>query len=154
MDKAFVSWPSAPLTKSLVERSLSETNPDIQIVSDIHEWDISPQKHRLLQFSTYDQIDHERTLIHPSQCFASSYIIRKALIRKHYLSRTIKLYVTKHPDSLLTKAAPQTFEMELSFADELDELLADDLWELNNSFENGSKQWWILKPLSVVCVKD
>jgi hypothetical protein len=67
------------------------------------------------------------------------------LIRKHFLSRSLHAYVTKHPDSELKNASPKTFEIELSFVDELEELLLDELWELGKELEDGEK-WWILKP--------
>ncbi|BGP52879.1 hypothetical protein JCM8202_003961 [Rhodotorula sphaerocarpa] len=100
-----------------------------------------------LQWSDYDEIDwdavmDERTLV-------NSYAIRKALIRKSHLAHTIALYLSKNPDSPLRRAAPKTFHFTCSFADELDELLMDDLWEVEQSFaetENGAAdKWWILK---------
>jgi len=76
---------------------------------------------------------------------SSSYTFRKTLIRKHFLSRSLHSYVTKHPDSKLKNASPRTFEIELSFVDELEEMLLDELWELGKELEDGEK-WWILKP--------
>lgn len=72
-----------------------------------------------------------------------------SLIRKSHLAHTIALYLSKNPDSPLRRAAPKTFHFTCSFADELDELLMDDLWEVEQSFaetENGAAdKWWILK---------
>ncbi|KIL70673.1 hypothetical protein M378DRAFT_155610 [Amanita muscaria Koide BX008] len=99
----------------------------------------------LLQWSTYDEIDHELTHIYRDQCLSSSYTIRKALIRKHFLSNCIRSYVAKNPSSILTDACPITYEIEISFADELDELWTDELWELAEKLEESSS-WWILKP--------
>lgn len=48
---------------------------------------------------------------------------------------------------MLKTAWPRTYEIEISFADELDELFADELWELGEELGDTQK-WWILKPLS------
>jgi len=137
-----VSWPSAPLTLSLVKQSLQALNIPIIITSSVPPID---ENSFLIQWSSYDQIDHNLTHSHRQNVLSSSYIFRKALIRKHFLSQCIRLYVTKHPTSSLTRATPRTFEFELSFSDELDELWVDDLWELGAELVNSSS-WWILKP--------
>jgi tubulin--tyrosine ligase len=61
------------------------------------------------------------------------------------------LYCSKHPDSCLRFSVPKTFYFDLSFPDELDELLQDDLYEVALAFEedeargDGQEKWWILK---------
>ncbi|KAG8870014.1 hypothetical protein FRB97_000431 [Tulasnella sp. 331] len=109
----------------------------------------------LLQWSTYDDMSHILTLEYsqkPSSrpVLSSSYTIRKALIRKHFLHRTFVNYVAKHPDSILVKAVPRTWSIELAFADELDELWSDELWELGQKLDESPQStavnWWILKP--------
>ncbi|KAG2146582.1 tubulin-tyrosine ligase family-domain-containing protein [Suillus bovinus] len=140
MATAFVSWPSAPLTESLVKRALS--NLPVSIITSlpsIHECS------RLLQWSTYDAIDHDLTHRNPDNVLSSSYTIRKALIRKHYLARCIQSYLTKHLDSILKDTVPRTWDLEISYADELDEMWSDQLWDLGNEIDDSS-QWWILKP--------
>jgi tubulin--tyrosine ligase len=137
-----VSWPSAPLTSSLVTKSLQVLNTPLTLVPSVPPVVGSSS---LVQWSSYDQIDHNLTHSHRQNVLSSSYIFRKALIRKHFLSRCIRSYVTKHPTSSLTRATPRTFEFELSFSDELDELWADDLWELGEELINAPS-WWILKP--------
>ncbi|KAK0465415.1 tubulin-tyrosine ligase [Desarmillaria tabescens] len=141
---AFVSWPSAPLTASLVQKSLSSLNPSPVIVDHLP----NSTKNGLLQWATYDEIDHELTYSHDHNAdfLSSAYTFRKALTRKHFLSRTIHSYITKNPDSILGRAVPKTFELEISFVDELDEILADDLWDLGNILDNDPCRWWILKP--------
>ncbi|KAK7064488.1 tubulin-tyrosine ligase [Favolaschia claudopus] len=137
MFNAFVSWPTAPVTRSLVMKALEPMSPEIVA---------SPSSHSdLLMWSTYDDIDHE--LLHSQRdiVLASSYTFRKALIRKHFLSRCLHAYQLKHPDTELKNASPKTFEIELSFADELEELLLDELWELGKDLDDVDK-WWILKP--------
>ncbi|KAJ7139810.1 tubulin-tyrosine ligase [Mycena epipterygia] len=139
MFNALVSWPTAPVTKSLVINALQSLNPPPAIVPSPVEGE-----HTLL-WSTYDDIDHELVHSHRDTVLSSSYTFRKALIRKHFLSRCLHSYVTKHPESELKNATPKTFEIELSFVDELDEMFLDELWELGQELEDGGK-WWILKP--------
>ncbi|EJF66606.1 hypothetical protein DICSQDRAFT_123228 [Dichomitus squalens LYAD-421 SS1] len=145
---AFVSWPSAPLTNRLVLDALRPLTPT-PTVWDFLSKDTVSSPVRLLQWATYDALDHDLTCSHDpaSRVLSSSYVIRKALIRKHYLSRCIHNYLTKHPDSVLTRSVPRTWELELSFADELDELWSDDLYDLSEQVEKGDpSKWWILKP--------
>ncbi|KAI5897678.1 TTL-domain-containing protein [Schizophyllum commune H4-8] len=138
---AFVSWPTAPFTGSLVLRAIQKLSPPPKVISSLPQ--IGPQT-KLLQWSTYDDMDHELTHLRRPSVLASSYVIRKALIRKHFLSRTIHAYLTKHPDSILKEASPRTYEIEISYADELDEIFADELYDLEQDLEQG--RWWILKP--------
>ncbi|KAJ7783438.1 TTL-domain-containing protein [Mycena maculata] len=136
MFNAIVSWPIAPVTKSLVLNALRGLECTVVPL---------PAGHRNLFWSTYDDIDHELVHSNRDTMLSSSYTFRKALIRKHFLSRCLQSYITKHPDSKLKTAAPKTFEIELSFVDELDEMFLDELWELGKELEGGRK-WWILKP--------
>ena len=61
-------------------------------------------------------------------------------------------HFAKNPDSLLKAAVPCTWSFELAFADELEELWSDELWELGealdkNEFSSDSRStWFILKP--------
>ena len=147
---AFVDWPSAPLTKSLVERALKSLPHTIKIESVLpKDFNSNPPTEKLLQWSTYDSIDHELTAQGLHTVISSSYTFRKALIRKHFLSRTIHSYVTKHPDSPLARAVPRTWEIELTFADELDEMWTDELFDLTEFLEVSGDlkpRWCILKP--------
>ncbi|GAA6047142.1 hypothetical protein JCM3770_006921 [Rhodotorula araucariae] len=100
-----------------------------------------------LQWSDYDELDWDLAM--DGATLLNSFAIRKALIRKSNLAHTIALYLSKHPDSPLRRAAPQTFHFSCSFADELDELLMDDLYEVDQSFaaadQGAEPKWWILK---------
>ncbi|KAJ7900016.1 tubulin-tyrosine ligase, partial [Mycena olivaceomarginata] len=127
-----------PVTKSLVIKALEALKPSPAVVT-------SPEGDLNLLWSTYGDIDHELVHSQRETVLSSSYTFRRALIRKHFLSRSLHAYVTKHPDSELKNASPKTFEIELSFVDELEELLLDELWELGKELEDGEK-WWILKP--------
>ena len=145
---AFVSWPSAPLTESLVRNALlSLVTVDS---ASIHSSLVRSPDSKLIQWSSYDEIDHG--LIHSDHptVLSSAYVIRKALIRKHFLSRCIHAYLTKHPGSVLHTAVPQTWDIDIAFADDLDDLWADELWDLSVILdrppETDHDRWWILKP--------
>ncbi|KAL4243551.1 putative tubulin-tyrosine ligase [Abortiporus biennis] len=144
---ALVYWPSAPLTNRLVRQALDTLKNPPNIVDRLTEK--PTPKRDLLQWSTYDAINHDLTYKHSpdSKILSSSYVIRKALIRKHFLSRCLHSYCVKHPDSVLCQAVPRTWDLELSFADELDEMWGDELWDLGEELDkNDPLKWWILKP--------
>jgi tubulin---tyrosine ligase len=61
------------------------------------------------------------------------------------LSRCIQSYLTKHDQSPLKQAIPRTWDLEISYADELDEMWSDELWDLGHEL-NDPQKWWILKP--------
>jgi len=147
---AFVDWPHATLTKSLVERALKSLPHPIKIESVLpKDFTSDSPAQKLIQWAAYDSIDHELTARARDTVLSSSYTFRKALIRKHFLSRTIHSYVTKHPDSPLVRAVPRTWEIELTFADELDEMWTDELFDLAKFLEepgNAMPRWCILKP--------
>jgi len=152
----FVKWPSAPLTESLIRKALLAL-PNINSASICS---VRPQSFsKLIQWSSYDEIDHASTHHDIVRVRSSSYVIRKALIRKHFLSHCIRSYLTKYPRSVLRTAVPRTWEIEISFADELDDLWADELWELSELLiaspapatvqvvdDDDNDRWWILKP--------
>lgn len=139
---ALVSWPSAPLTDSLVRKALETNNFQVELTTDTNVG----KEENFLQWSTYDNLDHELSSVNRNNVLSSSYTFRKALIRKHFLSRIIQNYLAKRPHSILRDAVPKTHEIEISFADELDEMWTDELWELGQELEKEEK-WWILKPL-------
>ncbi|EPQ25849.1 uncharacterized protein PFL1_06524 [Pseudozyma flocculosa PF-1] len=100
-----------------------------------------------------------------AQC--SSYVIRKALIRKHYLASALHAFRVKRrgadaeAGSVDEDPTPRTWAFEIQFADELDELLVDDLYDLAQILDANARildergdadadaedvQWFILKP--------
>jgi tubulin---tyrosine ligase len=107
----------------------------------------------LLQFRSYEALDFDHATRHPTTSLISAYVIRKALIRKHYLSNTISTWIVKHPESSLQNHFKAAIHFELDFAEFLDEALID-AWDLNESLarndhlqkDSTSKEWWILKP--------
>lgn len=103
----------------------------------------------LLQWRQYEQIDFDSALRY-SHLLVNSYVFRKALIRKHYLSNTIAHWVAKHPESSLKEHWKVGVEFELDYAEFLDDALVD-AFELRESFEKNEgrepreREWWILK---------
>jgi hypothetical protein len=91
-------------------------------------------------------MDHSLTFENTQSVLSSSYTFRKCLIRKHFLARTVRSYVTKHPYSSLSKAVPRSWEIEITFADELDEMWTDELYDLGQSLDLNDNRWYILKP--------
>ncbi|KAI6912059.1 TTL-domain-containing protein, partial [Hortaea werneckii] len=106
---------------------------------------------KLLQWRQYESIDFDRLLDRPSTTLANSYVIRKALMRKHYLSTTIAHWITKNPDSILTRHVNPSVEFEVDFAEFLDEALLEafelhESWARNAGKPPHEREWWILKP--------
>jgi len=110
-----------------------------------------PLSARLLQWRQYEKIDFEHLLEHPETSLANSYVIRKALIRKHYLSATVLHWLTKHPESALAKHVKPTLDFEVDYAEFLDDALLEafelkESWARNEGKDTATKEWWILKP--------
>lgn len=107
----------------------------------------------VLQYCAYDNADFEHVLSHPSTSLLNSYIFRKALIRKHYLSRTVEHWAVKAQDrgQLLLRHVKPSVPFELDYVEFLDEALMD-CYDLADSFVKNEgrnaeeKEWWILKP--------
>ena len=118
---------------------------------------ISTPEERLVQITPYEHIDFEFAASHPSSCLVNSYMIRKALIRKHYLSTTIEHWLAKNPTSILAQHVKRTESFELDYAEFLDDALVE-AFDLNESMERNARitelpnsesrerEWWILKP--------
>lgn len=113
----------------------------------------SAEEHRsgpLVQFGAYEALDFDKALEQPG-VLINAYVIRKALIRKHYLSTTVFNWCVKHPDSKLKSHVKPSVEFELDYAEFLDEALVE-AFELQESFQKNEgkepqdREWWILKP--------
>lgn len=105
----------------------------------------------VLQITSYERLDFDHLLSHPASSLANAYIIRKALIRKHYLSNTVANWITKHPDSILETHVKPAIDFELDYAEFLDEALVEayelkESWARNESADERDRDWWILKP--------
>ncbi|KAF8420603.1 tubulin-tyrosine ligase family-domain-containing protein [Tirmania nivea] len=122
--------------------------PNIKFIQDVKK---VPKNGKTLQWSAYEQIDFDHLLETPDSSLACSYIIRKALIRKHFLAHTIHVHVTKNPASILSQSFAESYALELDYAEYLDEALAE-AYELRDSLASNDEKspdercWWILKP--------
>lgn len=99
---------------------------------------------KIFHYGDYEDIDIDFLQSKPNQYFIPSYIYRKALIRKHFLANTIHHFTVKNPESALKNAVPNSYQLEVDYAEFLDDAL-DDAYELRDEIENTNKTW-ILKP--------
>lgn len=108
------------------------------------EGSLIEQGKKIFQYADYEQFDIDKVMECSQNYFINSYIYRKALIRKHYLSHTIHSYVVKHPESILNTAYLESYNIDLDYAEFLDDAL-DENWELRQELEKEDR-WWIVKP--------
>lgn len=150
MPRVWVSFPGAPYThKAALNAAKQVLGAEWSIVDgESHhtvDSDTSP-KEMDAYIADYDCLPFEALMGSSSIC--SSYVIRKALIRKHYLANAIHSFHVKHPNHV--PKVPKTWMLDIQFADELDEMLADDLYDLREELERNEssekKSWFILKP--------
>ena len=138
-----------PYVQSLIVNALRKSQ---SIHFDIVEKDVAlhhPER-PCVQFKAYEELDFEHAMQYSTSSQICAYIIRKALIRKHYLSNTVAAWLTKHSESFLAKHVKPSVHFELDYAEFLDDALID-AWDFNESMarnENqfGKREWWILKP--------
>lgn len=108
----------------------------------------------VLYLMDYDLIPFDS--IHPSKAstsFSSCYPIRKALIRKNWLFNSIHSHSVKASSKAgvdISQSAlrhlPPTWNIDVQFADDLDELLIDELYDLAQQLEKeDNEKWYILK---------
>ncbi|KAJ5683315.1 hypothetical protein N7462_006480 [Penicillium macrosclerotiorum] len=141
-----------PYVQALVEQALTRrlgSAARTQRISDTS--DLPDSSAPMFQYREYERIDFEHTMSRSSTSLANAYIIRKALIRKHYLSNTVANWISKHPESVLRHHFKPAFDFELDYSEFLDEALLE-AYELRESLEKNEerpeaeKEWWILKP--------
>ncbi|KAK8130962.1 tubulin-tyrosine ligase PBY1 [Apiospora sp. TS-2023a] len=108
---------------------------------------------RVLQITPYEQVDWSYVSDdHKGNVMVNSYMLRKALIRKHYLGTTIEHWVAKHPESVLNSHFRRGDAFEVDYAEFLDDALVEafDLrasLDKNEEIEDAKdREWWILKP--------
>lgn len=110
-----------------------------------------PDQANILQVAQYEKIDFEYAASHPQTTLVNSYMIRKALIRKHFLSSVVDNWVSKHPESILKTNVKRAEAFEVDYAEFLDDALVEafDLrasLERNEVRQKDEREWWILKP--------
>ncbi|KAJ9119553.1 hypothetical protein QFC22_003262 [Naganishia vaughanmartiniae] len=149
----FVNFPS-PYTHSLILSALTSVLPSLSLTFDPPNESNVPD----LQWADYDLLCLDTIQSNPSTQLISSYVYRKTLIRKHMLHAAIQEYLAKQRHrgtqaNVLEKAIPRGWAIDIQFADELDELMVDELYDLredlqeNESAEEPSdRKWFVLKP--------
>ncbi|TGO26326.1 hypothetical protein BPAE_0062g00480 [Botrytis paeoniae] len=109
-----------------------------------------------LHISSYETIPFDEITSKPTTSLTNAYVIRKALIRKHYLSETSHIWCVKNPDSILKTNIKRAEHFEVDYAEFLDDAVVE-CWDLKESFTRNEKvdeeggnasdrEWWILKP--------
>lgn len=136
-----------PLILAALEKRLPPST--YELITSINQ--LPSPSSQLLQWVQYESIDFDHLMEHSSTSTANAYIIRKALIRKHYLSTTIANWITKYPGSLLKKHVKPSVEFEVDYAEFLDDALVEawdlkESWARNEEKEEKVREWWILKP--------
>lgn len=126
--------------------AISQVLKNVSIFSSLDDPSLSKDG-KIFHYGDYEQLNMDKLSTDSTQYFANSYIYRKALIRKHYLSHTIHSYIVKHPDSILNQAYLESYTIDLDYAEFLDDSL-DENWELRQELEKSeeSGKWWIVKP--------
>ena len=153
---AIVDYEDPYVQPLIIDALTSQLGPACTIHTSINTLPKTTHHHNLLQIRSYETLDFEHALASSSSSNPTSlinaYIIRKALIRKHYLSNLIHHYTAKNGTShLLTHFKPAE-DFELDYAEFLDEALVE-CFELRASLERNRErregrdmEWWILKP--------
>jgi tubulin--tyrosine ligase len=136
-----------PLILSALKKRLPTSR--FELITSISQ--LPSPSSRLLQWVQYESIDFDHLTDQSSSSVANAYVIRKALIRKHYLSTTIANWITKYPESLLKKHVKPSVEFEVDYAEFLDDALVDawdlkESWARNEEKDEKEREWWILKP--------
>ncbi|PWN49581.1 TTL-domain-containing protein [Violaceomyces palustris] len=140
---AWVSFPGAPYTQEAALKACQrvlyprgwQVNHPPATITEHGDATCQPPSGQSLYLADYDLLPFEDLLPishqgSPSQC--SSYVIRKALIRKHYLANAIKTFNVKNRSSSFSAQPliPPTWNIDIQFADELEEFLMDDGYDL------------------------
>lgn len=135
------SYIYAPLVEAFKKKFFNVSiTDDVSILSEIR----SKPNLKVFHYGEYEDLDIDLISECPKQYFIPSYIYRKALIRKHYLANTIHHFVAKNPSLVLANAAPTSYQLEVDYAEFLDDAL-DECYELREEIETSEKTW-ILKP--------
>lgn len=140
-----------PYTHELVKKSLKETSQfEWSINENITEDSVNDNEMIHLQWLEYELINWGTLATRETEALANSYCIRKGLIRKSQLAYNMTKYMSKHPNSILKDAIPETWLFELDHIDYLDEAM-NDVFEVeqdlaDNETRDSDKKAFIIKP--------
>ncbi|ODV93422.1 hypothetical protein PACTADRAFT_52014 [Pachysolen tannophilus NRRL Y-2460] len=138
-----LSIPKTSYVYPILIETISKTIPEFEIYESLDE--IKNENSKIFHYGDYENLDFDKMMMNGKNYLACSYIYRKALIRKHYLAHTVHSYSLKNPTSILPKSFPKTYQLELDYAEFLDEAL-DDCYELRDDVLENPDKLWILKP--------
>ncbi len=143
----FISFPSA-YTQNLILQALTSVIPRLSLTFD-PPTDIGNIPS--LQWGDYDLLNLDTFQANPTSQLISSYVYRKTLIRKQNLHHAIAEYLAKQRyrgnTSVLETGFPNGWTIDIQMADELDELLMDELYDLrevmtaNLEKEEKDRRW-------------
>jgi hypothetical protein len=98
-----------------------------------------------LQWLEYELINWHHLAKHDTDALANAYCIRKGLIRKSQLAYNMTKYLSKHPNSILKQAIPETWLFELDHVDYFDEAM-NEVFEVERDLESEEDHMFIIKP--------
>lgn len=148
MPRALVCFPGAAYTQHAAESAARKVLKgwEVQVANFVPQGSNAISLDYDAYVVDYDLLPFDALASQKSIC--SSYYIRKALIRKHYLAHSLHAFGVKRGTPLAI--APRTWALDIQFADELDELLADDLFDVRDALtaneSSDNPTWFILKP--------
>ncbi|KAJ2897916.1 hypothetical protein MKZ38_004291 [Zalerion maritima] len=87
---------------------------------------------QILQITPYEALDFSFAHSYPRSYTVNSYMLRKAVIRKHYLASTVANWVAKRPGSVLKNHVKVAEGFEVDYAEFLDDALVE-CWDLRTS---------------------
>jgi tubulin---tyrosine ligase len=140
-----------PYTHELVKSSLKDRSKfDWIIEEDITDDSIAEGDHIHLQWLEYELINWDKLASQETETLANSYCIRKGLIRKSQMAYNLTKYMSKHPNSILKTAIPETWLFELDHIDYLDEAM-NEVFEVeqdlaDNEDRETDRKAFIIKP--------
>ncbi|KAI8984643.1 tubulin-tyrosine ligase family-domain-containing protein [Mycotypha africana] len=99
-----------------------------------------------LQWAEYELINWHYLARHATNAIANAYCIRKGLIRKSQLSYNITKYLSKHPESILRSAIPETWLFELDHVDYFEEAMNEVFEVERDLLDPDTDHMFIIKP--------
>ncbi|KAJ1801208.1 tubulin--tyrosine ligase [Coemansia sp. RSA 2399] len=135
-----------PYVQQILESVFAKYSPAIATSTQDNS-----QSTRLMHWREYERIDWDAVHCSSDSVFSSAYCFRKGLIRKAQMAFNIRLYTTKHPESVLVRGVPETWVLELDDIDYLDEALME-CYEVENEMKDNEgldpleRAQFILKP--------
>lgn len=137
-----------PYVQPLILDAISSLFPNINVLSTLAPTSNDGEPNlgsylptpavKVLNITSYEAIDFSFAQEHRQTCLINSYAIRKALIRKHFLSTTVDIWVSKRPGSVLREHVKRSEAFEVDYAEFLDDALVE-AWDLRESMEKNEE---------------